>query len=67
MYVIVIFLQVIYIAKLLFNLSPIRHSDYMVAGQVSVDKCRQHGDIVTVLLAIVTGDYTVTVQSPCSH
>ena len=40
---------------------------------VTVVNCWQHGDytaigsLLTVLLAVVNGDYTVTVQSLCSH
>ena len=40
---------------------------------VTVDNCQQHGDwaasgsVVTVLLAVNNGDYTVTIQSLCSH
>ena len=46
-------------------------------NEVTVDNCRQHGDYTvdqlcsqsrhTMLLAIVNSDYTVTVQSLCSH
>ena len=40
---------------------------------VTIANCQQHGDwaangsVVTVLLAVVNGDYTVTVKSTCSH
>ena len=42
-------------------------------GVVTVDNCRQHSDwaangsVVTILPAVENGDYTVTVQSLCSH
>ena len=42
-------------------------------GVVIVNNCQQHGDwaangsVVTVLPAVNNGDYTVTVQSLCSH
>ena len=35
-------------------------------GVVTGDKCQQHG-AVTLLAAVNNSDYTVTVQSPCSH
>ena len=42
-------------------------------GVVTVDNCQQHGDwaangsLITVPPAANNGDYTVTVQSLCSH
>ena len=68
--------QVHCIVKLLFHQSPTRHSDYTVTDSesvVTVNNYRQHGDraandsVVTMLPAVVNGDYTVTVQSTCSH
>ena len=53
-----------------------RHSDYTVTGQwqySQIGSCQQHGDYtaigssVTVLPAFVNSNYTVTVQSLCSH
>ena len=54
-----------YTEKLLFHQSPTRHSDYS-DSVVTVDNCQQHGDftaigsLVTVLLAVGNGDFTVT-------
>ena len=69
----------IYTPKYLFNQSPTGHSDCTVTidsgNVVIVVKLPEHGDqgratngsVVTVLPAVNNSDYTVTVQSPCSH
>ena len=49
--------------KLLYSLSPTRHSDY--TGFVTVDNCQQYS--YEVLLAVVNRYYTVTFQSLCGH
>ena len=51
------------------------HSDYTVTGRdgvIIVNNFRQQADytgdcVATVLLAVNNSDYTVTVQSLCSH
>ena len=55
--------------KLLFYQSTTGHSDSVV----TVDNCRQHSDysndtcVVSMLLAVINSDYTLSVQSLCSH
>ena len=56
-----------------FHQSPTRYSDWTVTAK-SLCNCRQHGNytvdqlcVVTMLLAVVSSDYTVTIQSLCSH
>ena len=65
-----------YTAKLysISNYDALRlQDDWTVKGVVTVVNCRQHidynaiGSSVTVLLAVNNGDYTITIQSPCSH
>ena len=53
-----------YTAKLLFHQSPMLHSDYTVTGQWQCSYCWQLPAIWW-LPAVVNGDYTVTIQSPC--
>ena len=69
-----------YTAKLLFHQSPTRHIEHTVTIQWrytfshTVVNCWQQVDytvdqlyIFTLLLIVINSDYTVTVQSPCSH
>ena len=60
---------------LLLHQSPMLHSDYTVTGQWlwllttadSTVTTQLINCVVTVLLAVNKGDYTLPVQSPCSH
>ena len=69
-------LKLHYTANLLFHQSPrctVTTWWLDTDSLVTVGNCRQHGDwaangsVVTVLPGVKNSDYTVTVQSPCSH